>query len=77
MDIDFDDLSKKQQADLLARAKEMGYAKEDIIEQFNEEASDSDNALDFFDSDDFIEQILRDDSSLFEEYLDYIIDKIA
>lgn len=77
MNIDFGDLSKEQQEDLLSRAEEMGYSKEEIIEAFNENAGDSDNVLDFFDDDDFLEQMLRNDLSLFNEYLDYIIDKIS
>lgn len=77
MNIDFGDLSKEQQEDLLSRAEEMGYSKEEIIEAFNENAGDSDNALDFFDDDEFLERMLRDDLSLFNAYLDYIIDKIS
>lgn len=77
MNIDFNDLSKEQQADLIARGKDIGYPEEEIIKEFNEEASDSDNALDFFDNDEFIEDTLRRDKSLLEDYLDYIINKIA
>lgn len=76
MDIDFNDLSEEQQKVLLNIGKFRGYSREKIIDRFNDAASDSDNALDFFDNDEFIEDTLRKDRSVLEDYLDYIIDRI-
>jgi hypothetical protein len=47
-----------------------------LVEDFNEMASDSDNVLDFFDDDGFLEQMLRDDSSLLEDYLLFVSAKV-
>ena len=76
MYIDFDDLTEEGKEELLEEAREYGISEEDVIEEFNEEASDSANALDFFDDDNFIEQILRDDSALLEDYLSFVSAKI-
>ena len=76
MFIDFDDLTEESKEELLEDAREYGISEEDVIEEFNEEAGDPDNALDFFDDDNFIEQILRDDSGLLEEYLSFVSKKI-
>lgn len=76
MFIDFDDLTEESRKELLEYARDNGISEEDVIEEFNEEASDSANALDFFDDDNFLEQILRDDSDLFEEYLSFVSAKI-
>ena len=76
MNIDSDDLTEESKKELLEDAREYGISEEDVIEEFNEEASDSANALDFFDDDNFIEQILRDDSGLFEDYLSFVSTKI-
>lgn len=75
MFIDFDDLSEESKEELLEDAREYGISEEDVIEEFNEEAGDSANALDFFD-DNLIEQILRDDSGLLEDYLSFVSKKI-
>ena len=76
MFIDFDDLTEESKKELLEYARDNGISEEDVIEEFNEEAGDPDNALDFFDDDNFIEQILRDDSGLLEEYLSFVSAKI-
>lgn len=76
MYIDFDDLTEESKKELLEDAREYGISEEDVIEEFNEEAGDSANVLDFFDDDNFIEQILRDDSGLLEEYLSFVSAKI-
>ena len=76
MFIDFDDLTEESKEELLEDARGYGISEEDIIEEFNEEAGDPDNALDFFDDDNFIEQILRDDSALLEDYLSFVSAKI-
>lgn len=76
MFIDFDDLSEESKEELLEDAREYGISEEDVIKEFNEEAGDSANALDFFDDDNFIEQVLRDDSGLLEDYLSFVSKKI-
>lgn len=76
MFIDFDDLTEESKEELLEDAREYGISEEDVIEEFNEEAGDSANALDFFDDDNFIEQVLRDDSGLLEDYLSFVSKKI-
>lgn len=76
MEIDYNDLSKEQQLELFAKANEMGYSREEIIEEFNDKVSDAYSVLDFFDDDYFLEDMLRRDSSLLSEYLDFIISKI-
>ena len=76
MFIYFDDLTEESRKELLEYARDNGISEEDIIEEFNEEAGDSANALDFFDDDNFLEQMLRDDSDLFEEYLSFVSAKI-
>ena len=68
MYIDFDDLTEESKKELLEDAREYGISEEDVIEEFNEEAGDSANVLDFFDDDNFLEQMLRDDSGLLEDY---------
>lgn len=76
MFIDFDDLTEEGKEELLEDAREYGISEENVIEEFNEEAGDSANALDFFDDDNFLEQILRDDSALLEDYLAFVSAKI-
>ena len=76
MFIDFDDLDEEGKEELLENAREYGISEEDVIEEFNEEASDSANVLDFFDDDNFLEQMLRDDSGLLEDYLSFVSKKI-
>lgn len=76
MFIDFNDMSEEGQAELIDFAEEKGVSVAELVENFNELASDSDNVLDFFDSDDFLEQMLRDDSSLLEDYLLFISAKV-
>lgn len=76
MFIDFDDLDKEGKEELLEYARDNGISEEDVIEEFNEEASDSANVLDFFDDDNFLEQMLRDDSGLLEDYLSFVSAKI-
>ena len=76
MFIDFDDLTEESRKELLEYARDNGISEEDVIEEFNEEASDSANVLDFFDDDNFLEQMLRDDSDLFEDYLSFVSAKI-
>lgn len=76
MFIDFDDLTEESRKELLEYARDNGISEEDVIEEFNEEAGNPDNALDFFDDDNFIEQILRDDSGLLEDYLSFVSAKI-
>ncbi len=76
MFIDFNDMSEEGQAELIDFAEEKGVSVAELVEEFNELASDSDNVLDFFDSDDFLEQMLRDDSSLLEDYLLFISAKV-
>lgn len=76
MYIDFDDLTEESKKELLEHAREYGISEEDVIEEFNEEAGDPDNVLDFFDDDNFLEQMLRDDSGLLEDYLSFVSTKI-
>ena len=76
MYIDFDDLTEESKKELLEDAREYGMSEENVIEEFNEEASDSANVLDFFDDDNFLEQMLRDDSALLEDYLLFVSAKI-
>ena len=76
MFIDFNDMSEEGQAELIDFAEEKGVSVAELVEEFNELASDSDNVLDFLDSDDFLEQMLRDDSSLLEDYLLFISAKV-
>ena len=76
MFIDFNDMSEEGQQELIDFAEAKGISVAELVEEFNELASDSDNVLDFFDSDDFLEQMLRDDSSLLEDYLLFISAKV-
>lgn len=76
MFIDFDDLDEEGKEELLEYARDYGISEEDVIEEFNEEAGDSANVLDFFDDDNFLEQMLRDDSGLLEDYLSFVSAKI-
>ena len=76
MYIYFGDLTEESRKELLEYARDNGISEEDVIEEFNEEAGDSANALDFFDDDNFLEQMLRDDSDLFEDYLSFVSAKI-
>lgn len=76
MFIDFNDMSEEGQAELIDFAEERKVSIAELVEEFNELASDSDNVLDFFDSDNFLEQMLRDDSSLLEDYLLFISAKV-
>ena len=76
MFIDFNDMSEEGQAELIDFAEEKGVSVAELVEEFNELASDSDNVLDFLDSDDFLEQMLRDDSALLEDYLLFISAKV-
>ena len=76
MFIDFEDLTEESRKELLEYAREYGISEEDVIEEFNEEASDSANVLDFFEDDNFLEQMLRDDSILLEDYLLFVSAKI-
>ena len=76
MFIDFDDMSEEGQEELKDFAEAKGVSIAELVENFNELASDSDNVLEFFDSDDFLEQMLRDDSSLLEDYLLFISAKV-
>ena len=76
MFIDFNDMSEEGQAELVDFAEENRVSVAELVEEFNELASDSENVLDFLDSDDFLEQMLRDDSSLLEDYLLFISAKV-
>lgn len=76
MFIDFNDMSEEGQAELIDFAEEKKVSIAELVEEFNELASDSDNVLDFLDSDDFLEQMLRDDSALLEDYLLFISAKV-
>ena len=76
MFIDFNDMSEEGQAELIDFAEERKVSVAELVEEFNELASDSDNVLDFLDSDDFLEQMLRDDSALLEDYLLFISAKV-
>lgn len=76
MYIDFDDLTEEGKEELLEDAREYGISEENVIEEFNEEAGDSANVLDFFEDDNFLEQMLRDDSALLEDYLAFVSAKI-
>ena len=76
MFIDFNDMSEEGQQELIDFAEERKVSVAELVEEFNELASDSDNVLDFFDSDDFLEQMLRDDSALLEDYLLFISAKV-
>ena len=76
MFIDFNDMSEEGQAELIDFAEERKVSIAELVEQFNELASDSENVLDFLDSDDFLEQMLRDDSALLEDYLLFISAKV-
>ena len=69
MFIDFDDLDEEGKEELLEYARDNGISEEDVIEEFNKEAGDSANVLDFFDDDNFLEQMLRDDSGLLEDFV--------
>ena len=76
MFIDFNDMSEEGQAELVDFAEENRVSVAELVEEFNELASDSENVLDFLDSDDFLEQMLRDDSALLEDYLLFISAKV-
>ena len=76
MFIDFNDMSEEGQQELIDFAEAKGVSVAELVEDFNELASDSDNVLDFFDSDDFLEQMLRNDNSLLEDYLLFISAKV-
>lgn len=76
MFIDFNDMSEEGQAELVDFAEERKVSIAELVEEFNELASDSENVLDFLDSDDFLEQMLRDDSALLEDYLLFISAKV-
>lgn len=76
MFIDFNDMSEEGQAELIDFAEEKKVSIAELVEEFNELASDSENVLDFLDSDDFLEQMLRDDSALLEDYLLFISAKV-
>lgn len=76
MFIDFNDMSEEGQAELKDFAEAKGVSVAELVEEFNDLASDSENVLDFFDSDDFLEQMLRDDSALLEDYLLFISAKV-
>ena len=76
MFIDFNDMSEEGQAELIDFAEERKVSIAELVEEFNELASDSENVLDFLDSDDFLEQMLRDDSALLEDYLLFISAKV-
>ena len=76
MYIGFDDLTEESRKELLEYARDNGISEEDIIEEFNEEAGDSANVLVFFDDDNFLEQMLRNDSGLLEDYLSFVSAKI-
>lgn len=76
MYIDFDDLDEEDKEELLEYAKDNGVSEEDVIKEFNEQARDSANVLDFFDDDTFLENMLRDDSGLLEDYLSFVSAKI-
>ena len=76
MFIDFNDMSEEGQAELIDFAEENRVSVAELVEEFNELASDSENVLDFLDSDDFLEQMLRDDSALLEDYLLFISAKV-
>ena len=76
MFIDFNDMSKEGQTKLKDFAEAKGISIAELVEEFNELASDPDNVFDFFDDDNFLEQMLRDDSSLLEDYLLFISAKV-
>ena len=76
MFIDFNDMSEEGQAELVDFAEERKVSIAELVEEYNELASDSENVLDFLDSDDFLEQMLRDDSALLEDYLLFISAKV-
>lgn len=76
MFIDFNDMSEEGQAELIDFAEEKGVSIAELVEEFNELASDSENVLDFLDNDYFLEQMLRDDSALLEDYLLFISAKV-
>ena len=76
MFIDFNDMSEEGQQELIDFAEERKVSIAELVEEFNELASDSENVLDFLDSDDFLEQMLRDDSALLEDYLLFISAKV-
>ena len=76
MFIDFNDMSEEGQAELVDFAEERKVSIAELVEEFNELASDSENVLDFLDSDHFLEQMLRDDSALLEDYLLFISAKV-
>ena len=76
MFIDFNDMSEEGRAELIDFAEERKVSVAELVEEFNELASDSENVLDFLDSDDFLEQMLRDDSALLEDYLLFISAKV-
>lgn len=76
MFIDFNDMSEEGQAKLIDFAEAKGISVAELVEEFNELAGDPDNVLDFFDDDNFLEQMLRDDSILLEDYLLFISAKV-
>ena len=53
MNIDFEDLTVESKEELLEDARDYCISEKDVIEQFNEEAGDPANVLDFFDDDIF------------------------
>lgn len=76
MFIDFNDMSEEGQTKLIDFAEAKGISVPELVEEFNELAGDPDNVLDFFDDDNFLEQMLRDDSILLEDYLLFISAKV-
>lgn len=76
MFIDFNDMSEEGQTKLIDFAEAKGISVPELVEEFNKLAGDPDNVLDFFDDDNFLEQMLRDDSILLEDYLLFISAKV-
>lgn len=75
MNIGYEDLTDVQKEAVNHYMKMKGYTEDEIPDVFSEIASDSDNALEFLNDDETLEEIIR---RFMFDYLEFIIDyKIA
>lgn len=71
MNIGYEDLTDVQKEAVNHYMKMKGYTEDEIPNVFSEIASDSDNALEFLDDDETLEEIIR---RFMFDYLEFIID---
>lgn len=71
MNIGYEDLTDVQKETVNHYMKMKGYTEDEIPNVFSEIASDSDNALEFLNDDETLEEIIR---RFMFDYLEYIID---